>query len=81
MLARVSEVVYAARDPRYGACGSVLDLAHYKQLHAGIHVVGEVMAERSSALLREFFARVRQKARAAQMTASPPPATERCESG
>ena len=81
LLARVSMVVYGAPDPRYGACGSVVDLANCKQLHTDIHLVGEVMAERSSALLREFFAQLRNKTPAAQIAASPPPSTERCESG
>ncbi|MGQ9561605.1 MAG: nucleoside deaminase [Candidatus Oleimicrobiaceae bacterium] len=76
LLARVSTVVYGAPDPRYGACGSVVDLANCKLLHTDIHLVGEVMAERSSALLREFFAQLRNK-----IAASPPPSTERCESG
>ncbi|MBC7188031.1 MAG: nucleoside deaminase [Calditrichaeota bacterium] len=62
LLARVSGLVYGARDPRYGACGSVVDLASHKELHAGIHIVGEVMAERSSELLRQFFASVRKRA-------------------
>ncbi|MDZ7294583.1 MAG: tRNA adenosine(34) deaminase TadA [candidate division KSB1 bacterium] len=62
LLARISSLVYGATDPRYGACGSVLDLAACKELNTGLNVVGGVLAERSSALLRDFFASMRKRA-------------------
>lgn len=54
--ARVARVVFAARDPKTGAAGSVLDLFTEAKLNHHASVVGGVLAEESSALLREFFA-------------------------
>ena len=54
--ARIARIVYAAPDPKTGACGSVFDLAHAPQLNHAIEVAGGVLADESAALLREFFA-------------------------
>lgn len=54
--ARVARVVYGARDPKTGACGSIVDLpaiAHWN--HHGLFR-GGVLAEECGALLRRFFA-------------------------
>jgi tRNA(adenine34) deaminase len=54
--ARVARLVYAAPDPRRGACGSVFNLAQCDDLNHRVEVVGGVLAEESSQLLRQFFA-------------------------
>lgn len=54
--ARVERVVFGARDPKTGACGSVIDLFAEKRLNHHCAVTGGVQAEGSSALLRAFFA-------------------------
>jgi tRNA(adenine34) deaminase len=56
MHARLSRVVYAAVDPKTGACGSVLDLFKEEQLNHHTEVVGGVLAEESSTMLKAFFA-------------------------
>ena len=54
--ARVARIVYGAADPKTGACGSVFDLASNASLNHRIEVSGGVLAEESSALLKQFFA-------------------------
>lgn len=54
--ARVQRIVFGAADPKTGACGSVLDIAAHPQLNHRIEVLGGVLAEESSALLKGFFA-------------------------
>lgn len=54
--ARVERIVYAAADPRTGACGTVFDLACSAALNHRIEVVGGVREEESAALLKTFFA-------------------------
>jgi tRNA(adenine34) deaminase len=54
--ARVARIVYAAPDPKAGACGSVFDLAASPRLNHRIAVSGGLLAEESGALLRRFFA-------------------------
>jgi tRNA(adenine34) deaminase len=54
--ARVARIVYAAADPKTGACGSVFDLAASPHLNHRIVVTGGVRAEESAELLKRFFA-------------------------
>lgn len=56
MHARIGRVVFGARDPKTGACGSVVDLFAEKRLNHHAEVVGGVMAEECAALLSRFFA-------------------------
>ena len=54
--ARVRRVVFAAPDPKTGACGSVFDLAASPRLNHRMEVTGGVLGEEAAALLRQFFA-------------------------
>jgi tRNA(adenine34) deaminase len=54
--ARLARIVYAAADPKTGACGSVFDLASTAKLNHRLEVTGGVLAEESAALLKQFFA-------------------------
>jgi tRNA(adenine34) deaminase len=62
ILARVGRLVYGARDPKAGACGSVLDVIHERRLNHRVEVAEGVLAEEAGELLREFFARKRRRA-------------------
>ena len=61
VLARVTRVVYGARDPKAGAAGSVLDVLAEPRLNHRPAVTGGVLAEPSAARLRELFARRRSR--------------------
>ena len=63
MHARLARIVYAARDPKTGVCGSVLDLFAHEQLNHHAEVVGGVLAEEASGMLKSFFAERRAAAR------------------
>jgi tRNA(adenine34) deaminase len=54
--ARLSRVIYGAPDPKTGACGSVVDLFAQSSLNHHTKVLGGVMAEACSAMLKDFFA-------------------------
>ncbi len=54
--ARLSRVVFGARDPKTGACGSVLDLFAEKRLNHHAELEGGVLAAECGALLSGFFA-------------------------
>ncbi len=54
--ARIARVVYAATDPRSGACGSVFDLTQSTEMNHRLEVTGGLLADQSSQLLAEFFA-------------------------
>jgi tRNA(adenine34) deaminase len=59
--ARLRRVVYGARDPKTGACGSVVDLFAESRLNHHARVRGGVMNEDCAALLSSFFAERRRR--------------------
>lgn len=64
MHARIARVAYGARDPKTGACGSVLDAFAERRLNHHTEVTGGVLAEECGAVLSNFFSmrRAQQKA-------------------
>ncbi len=58
---RISRIVFAAEDSKYGACGSVYNITNDSNLNHRIHIKSRVMKEEASALLKRFFARLREK--------------------
>jgi len=56
MHARISRLIYAAADPKTGACGSVIDLFSEKKLNHHATVTGGVLASEAGRMLSEFFA-------------------------
>ncbi|HEY4896175.1 MAG TPA: tRNA adenosine(34) deaminase TadA [Solirubrobacteraceae bacterium] len=56
VLARVPRVVFGARDPKAGACGSVLDVLGEPRLNHRPTVAGGLLGEECAALLSAFFA-------------------------
>ena len=61
ILSRVGRLVYGARDPKAGACGSVLDVIHERRLNHRVDITPDVRAEECGAILKQFFARKRRK--------------------
>ncbi len=55
VLSRIPRLVFGARDPKAGACGSVLDILACEQLNHTVHVVPGVMAEQCGQILTDFF--------------------------
>jgi tRNA(adenine34) deaminase len=53
--ARIARLVYAAPDPKAGACGSVLSVMNHPQLNHKVEVTPGLLAEDCSALLQNFF--------------------------
>ena len=53
--ARVRRLVYAASDPKAGACGSVLGVMNHPQLNHRVEVVAGLLADECGAMLTNFF--------------------------
>ncbi len=60
LLARVEAVSYGTREPKFGACGSVIDATALPGWNHRLRVVGGILEEESAALMKEFF-RVRRR--------------------
>ena len=58
--ARIQRLVYAAADPKTGACGSVIDLPAETRLNHHLQVATGILAPEASALLKQFFAQRRK---------------------
>ena len=59
--ARVARVVYAAQDPKTGACGSVFDLLADPRHNHRVEVRGGVLGEEAGRMLGNYFRRKRGK--------------------
>ena len=55
VLARIDRLVYAASDPKAGACGSVFNIVEDKRLNHRIKVDRGTMETEASQLLKDFF--------------------------
>jgi tRNA(adenine34) deaminase len=66
MHARIARVVFGARDPKTGACGSVVDAFADPRLNHHTRVEGGVLAAECGDTLKSFFAQRRQAIRAAR---------------
>ena len=59
LLARIPRLVFGARDPKAGACGSVLDFSNDPRLNHRVEVMGGVLEKESQQMLSKFFQELR----------------------
>ena len=61
ILGRIKRLVYGADDPKTGACGSAVDIAHNNRLNHKIEISKGILEQESCLLLQEFFKKKRIK--------------------
>jgi tRNA(adenine34) deaminase len=59
--ARVSKVVFGAKDPKWGAAGSLYNFAEDKRLNHRPDIIGGICEETCRSLLQDFFLNKRIK--------------------
>ncbi len=59
MLSRIKTIVYGAPDPKFGACGSIINIPSEKKFNHHIEVVSGVRKDEVAALMKLFFQQVR----------------------
>lgn len=59
--ARIKRIVFGARDQRFGACGSVLNVADNDKLNHRAEIVGGVLENECLEPIQEFFRARRKK--------------------
>jgi len=57
--ARIPTLVFAAFDPKTGACGTLFNIVQDKRLNHQPHVISGICDKESEELLKGFFGRVR----------------------
>ncbi len=61
VLARVKNLFFGARDPKTGACGSVVNIVNHKKLNHRIKVTKGILEAECSSLLKDFFRKKRKE--------------------
>ena len=61
VLARIQRIVFGAKDLKAGACGSILNIAHNRNLNHRISITEGILESDCRRLLQEFFKRKRLK--------------------
>lgn len=59
VLSRVKNLYFGARDPKAGACGSVVNIARHNKLNHRIKVTKGILEKECGSLLKEFFKKKR----------------------
>ena len=60
VLSRIKTIVFGARDPKFGACGSIFDIPTETRLNHRIEIVEGVLADEVAEMMRMFFRQVRE---------------------
>ena len=60
ILSRIKNLYFGAKDPKAGACGSVINIIGHKKLNHRIKVTKGILEEECAALLKEFFRKKRR---------------------
>jgi len=61
ILSRLSTLVIGVMDPKAGACGSLRNIVQDHRLNHRVEVLSGILQDESSALLRLFFKRLRER--------------------
>ncbi len=61
VLARIDTIIFGARDPKFGGCGSIVNIPAQEGLNHRIHVIADVLKNDSIELMQSFFRKVRKK--------------------
>ena len=59
LASRISELYFATFDPKFGACGSVHNLAEKSKTNHSVRVYSGIYSEESKSLLEKFFKEIR----------------------
>jgi tRNA(adenine34) deaminase len=61
LISRIPLVVFAARDPRLGACGTAIQVLQSEKLDLKSSVIGGILENKSRDLLKFFFLTLRKR--------------------
>ncbi len=66
LLAKVRRVVFGSYDAKMGAAGTLFNLLDNPKLNHRVELIGGILEEKTTALLKEFFAKARDERRSYQ---------------
>ncbi|MBU0278764.1 MULTISPECIES: nucleoside deaminase [unclassified Gemella] len=59
--ARVENVIYGTKDPKNGCCGSIINLVESNLFNHRAKIIGGVMEEECSYIVKKFFKELRER--------------------
>jgi len=59
VLSRIKMIVFGARDPKFGACGSIFEIPTDTRLNHRIDIISGVMEYETAELMQRFFKKIR----------------------
>ena len=74
--ARIARLVYAAPDPKAGACGSVLSVLNHPALNHELELLSGLLADECGALLTNFFRKRRLEKSSSRILGKEAPTSE-----
>ncbi|MBU0504026.1 MAG: tRNA adenosine(34) deaminase TadA [Candidatus Omnitrophica bacterium] len=60
VLARIKNLIIGAKDPKTGACGSIVNIVNHKKLNHRIKVKKGVLKDDCAVILKQFFRKKRK---------------------
>ncbi|MBD3401336.1 tRNA-specific adenosine deaminase [candidate division GN15 bacterium] len=61
MLSRIGTIAFGARDPKFGACGSIIEIPREARFNHQIEVIKGIRGDEVADLMKLFFREVREK--------------------
>lgn len=61
VLSRIGTIVYGAKDPRFGACGSLFEIPTDSRLNHRAEIISGVMEQEAVELMQLFFRHIRSQ--------------------
>lgn len=60
IIAHIKHIVYGANEPRYGACGSQLNLVQFPGFPHNVRITGPIAQAQGEKLMQDFFTHLRK---------------------
>jgi tRNA(adenine34) deaminase len=61
VLSRIDRLIFGAKDPKAGACGSLYNIVQDIRLNHQVEIIPYVLEQECSKILESFFEKIRQK--------------------
>lgn len=61
VLSRIDHLIFGAKDPKAGACGSLYNIVQDIRLNHQVEIIPYILKEECGQILKEFFEKVRQE--------------------
>lgn len=60
VLSRIETIVYGAKDPKFGGCGSIFNIPDEKRLNHRVRIIGGIREAEIAEMMQAFFRGVRK---------------------